>query len=82
MKIYLTAFGGKLTSLPMDWPESTPPDIKLALDMDNKAFSGYSGEEIIPNIPHQKLGYFSWNGKYAMYAGEESAKVYVLHDIS
>jgi hypothetical protein len=83
MKVYLTAFGGKLVSAaPWDWPEHTPPTIRLVLDMDGPQVFATDGTETVPNIPQHKLATFTWNGKYAGSGEHTGARIYVLTDVS
>jgi len=57
MKIILTAFGDKLRSEPIEFPDETPPTIHLALDIDTTKFS-FEDEGLIPDKPTLKRGEF------------------------
>ncbi len=62
MKVILTAFGGKLQSEEMEWPEKTRPTIVLMMNMG--AMSPWEAEELSArSISDHKRGTFEYTGK-------------------
>ena len=84
MKVVLSAFGGKLKSEPMDWPDRTGPNIRLTLDMDGpRLFVDQKGAELVNEPARAVVGVFSWTGEWFIRGGADavSARVYVLVDV-
>lgn len=82
MKIYLTAFGEKLRSELLEWPEETPMTIRLPLDIPRNVRSMGYGEEIVLNKPMIIIGRFEWDGKWVYFKDGQKARSYVLTGIS
>lgn len=85
MKIILTAFGGKLQSSAMDWPERTAPRVEMIMDMGLKA-PWESGEgKPTATKSNLKRGVFEWTGKskWGNNARDESYEIreYKLIDV-
>jgi len=81
MKVILTAFGGKLRSEPMDWPEGIGPVIKMIMDMDGERYRDISGRLTINEPPRQRLGNFVYTGEGEWLSAGSSAAVYRLTSI-
>ena len=62
MKIILTAFGGKLQSGYMDWPENIAPRVEMIMDMGLKA-PWESEDGKVTSKSNLKRGVFEWTGK-------------------
>lgn len=77
MKVLLTAFGEKLQSDVMDFPENTSPRIKMRMDFDLPTF-GYA-EEATPETV-VKTGEFAWDGK-TTFVGSQEVRHYKLVDV-
>jgi hypothetical protein len=82
MKVILTAFGKKLTSSVLEWPENTTDRIRLPLDMDVLKASPQMDGTRVPDLPTMKCGTFEWTGYFLHYPDSPSAREYVLVDIS
>jgi hypothetical protein len=82
MKIILEAFG-YLSSEPMDVPENTTPNFKLALRQPIQAITGYDGRNTGNIPPLATIAEFEWTGKYASIGDDvkEWPRIYVLRDI-
>lgn len=78
MKIYLSAFGGKLSSKVMDVPEETGPIFRMVMTQPPTAIIGYHGNNIAEHPPFDTLCIFEWTGKSDMQTG---ARLYELKDI-
>lgn len=55
MKVVLTAFNQKLISEPMDYPENTPHEIRIIMDLDLKPT--FTEEDYYPKLT-RKVGVF------------------------
>lgn len=87
MKVILTAFGGKLKSDPMDWPEDTGMQIKLILDNPKtSAWPTIEEEEMASSKTTKTVCTFERQRKTLYLAVEDErdleAVEYVLVDIS
>lgn len=83
MKVILSAFGGKLRSEPMDWPDQSPPDIRMTLGMNGNTFFDHNGRQTINELERATVCVFRWTGQWFVTGGEKpiSAKLYTLVDI-
>jgi hypothetical protein len=73
MKVILTAFQGKLSSEPMEWPEGQGLQIELCMDMD-KVQSLRTDEDSV-------MGIFTASGRHFVLEGGETAEEYRLVEI-
>ncbi len=80
VKVILEAFGGKLKSAPMDWPERFLPRIKMMLDMPKYEFDGEYGV-LNPTMPRHKIGQFEASGKFEVLPDGRTAEIYVLVEV-
>lgn len=78
MKVLLTAFGGKLQSDVLDFPENTSPKIEMIMDFD-RATWGYEEQTPSP-LPIFKKGEFVWDGK-TTFVGSQEVRHYKLVDV-
>ena len=86
MKIVLTAFGEKLKSEPIDWPEDTPLRIKLFLDMDRQEsfcdeVYGKIDYYSVPVSIEPRCGVFERTHRAVCLSNGERAYEYVLVNI-
>jgi len=73
MKVMLTAFGERLKSKIMEFPEETPPKIHLNLPFENIRL--YGGDE--PASGKQARGEFVFTRQYLI-KGDEPVAIYAL----
>ena len=78
MKVILTAFGGRLRSGSMEWPEGTPPYVRLPLD--TKVIPLAENFDV-PNFPRVRIGSFEYRGEAEIQPDGRPALVYMLVDI-
>jgi len=81
MKIILEAFGKRLRSEVMEWPERTPMDISLPLDMDTLVVKpgGYGHDVGYDEVPTQScIGRFRSKRMFACLPDGEFAEIYTL----
>lgn len=84
MYVILTAFQGKLKSDPIEWPENTPPEIRLLMDLDLTT-QGYLPEALPTErmaVPESKMGYFRKTGYYYFIKDGNTAAEYALTRLS
>ncbi len=83
MKIVLEAFGGKMKSDLLDWPEDAGSHIYMILDMPKfkVGVRGFGWDGMVPDTITIKKCEFEWTGHW-YYIGGYSAKRYVLVGIS
>jgi len=79
MKVLLTAFGGKLQSKPMDFPENTSPEINMIMDFDLKPTFTEEDWKPTPKGTH-KVGVFSLTSR-PVYIGSVECREYKLIDV-
>jgi len=77
MKVILTAFGQKLQSEPMDYPENTPHEIKLIMDFDLKPF--FTEEDYSPKLT-RKTGVFVSTSR-PIHLGKMECREYKLIEV-
>lgn len=78
MTVILEAFGGKLRSEPMHWPEDSPPTIRMRLDNPVSAEMFDS-----PGLVRSHVCTFQMTGQYEPVSGSPiSAAVYRLVGIN
>lgn len=80
MKVILEAFGRKLKSEPMVWPNESPLDVRMELDMDQSA--GYNPDRTLKTVLIQRIGRFIYSGYTQSLPDGTYARVYTLVDIS
>lgn len=81
MKIILKAFGEKLKSAPLDWPDNASPTVYLALDLPKYSAIGkgkFHDYELEPTSSTPKQCIFEWTGYYEILPDNTHAKIYVL----
>lgn len=79
MKVLLTAFGGKLQSDVLDFPENTSPKIEMIMDFDRSTW-GFEEPKLTPDMPLFKKGEFVWDGK-TTFVGPQEVRHYKLVDV-
>ena len=77
MKVILRAFGGKLRSKPMEFPDETSPTIHLMLDLDTLKYSMKDGGAI-PDKTTFKRGRFEMMAHSELLDNNEFARIFVL----
>lgn len=80
MKVVLVAFGGKLKSEPMDWPENVGPDIFMALDLKQPSIKESPDAERFHRT-RQTIGRFQREMNSQILSDGTVAAVYKLVDI-
>ena len=80
MDIILSAFGGKLVSKPMEWPDNTGETVYLTLGMDNFFPSPNTITDYIECAPKYKKATFKWFGHYSEFI--RKVRIYKLVDVS
>ena len=82
MKIVLEAFGGRLRSEPMDWPEGAPTNVRLAMDMDVIGGAAFTfTHEDLGNPPRLVVGIFVATNRYYPFGRHEAARIYQLVEV-
>lgn len=82
MKVILTAFGGKLQSKPMDWPEDhSGRDIYMMLDMERPSVKTNDGGSYVYEDYSKRKCRFEATRSYSGNIGEETAEIYRLVEI-
>jgi len=83
MKVTLTAFNGKLTSDPMEFPEEirSHPEIRMTIDLKNKI--SFETEDNFASFETiRKVGKFVSTGKHFFGRDSELSEEYKLVEIS
>jgi hypothetical protein len=82
MRVYLTAFGGRLQSDPMDWPERSGFRIEILFPLNLSPFQRFTPEED-PFLPRYRKAIFEATGKARVFnEGERPALEYALVDVA
>jgi hypothetical protein len=81
MKVILSAFGGRLISDIMEWPENTTLDIRLPLDLDElrvaKADDEF-GDSYTASPKEKRIGRFRATKMHKAFRNGDTAREYVL----
>jgi len=81
MKVILTAFGDKLRSEVMEFPDETPPIIHMTMSMDSLRYS-FQDCGLVPDKPNFKKGKFERTAHSELLSdGKTFARRYTLTDI-
>jgi len=80
MKVILTAFDNKLRSEPMEFPDETPPDIHLMMDIDHLSYSMKDCEMVTDNVL-PKRAKFTMTTYSQEYEPNKFARIYKLVEI-
>lgn len=79
MKIILTAFGGKLQSHVMEWPENTAPRVELIMDMGQLSPMEARSVEKVATKSNHKRGTFEWTGN-SSWGNDKDDKSYEIKE--
>lgn len=70
--IQLSAFGGRLVSAPIEWPDE-PPEIRMLVSQETFSGNFRMGVEFKLDSPIQRIARFTPTGRYAIIPGVQSA---------